>query len=405
MKKIFGGIFLKKQNEEASLNGLRAIAILMVMLFHYFHVLQGKFKDLDPFQSLLFVYFDNFFSGVDLFFVLSGFLISKGLWEDWNRNQKIDYKSFYLKRTFRIFPAYYFFITISLLLSKANFLIIESRIKESNDPGLLQTMSVIKIQMANSWADFVFLGNYWQGLNFHTWSLSIEEQFYLIFPLFCGLALFRRSHPQRQILLWSLYLVPTFLRMYIFSTTPQPSDFEAEIYRPFHTRFDSLIAGVIVMDLYYNGKYLIDKIEKSKTIYNTILFFTLGTLLWVLQTPKDSSMMFTYTLKYNILNLAYGILVLLSILKVKGMWTQFLSWKTFTPVAHLSYTMYLWHILFSLSGAALVIKDPMNITLSQLYLGVIASFFTVFLLSIFFYILMEYPFQKLREKLIPQKES
>ncbi|WP_241210794.1 acyltransferase family protein [Leptospira mayottensis] len=52
------------------------------------------------------IYF-NLWTGVDLFFVLSGFLISKGLWEEWQANSKIEFKKFYIKRALRILPAFF----------------------------------------------------------------------------------------------------------------------------------------------------------------------------------------------------------------------------------------------------------------------------------------------------------
>nr|WP_242602907.1 acyltransferase [Leptospira noguchii] len=214
------------------------------------------FKGIITLPAPLELLYLNLWSGVDLFFVLSGFLISKGLWENWKEDSKINFKSFYIKRTLRIFPAYYFFLTVTYLIGKAMIFNLEKQ-------GLLAQAQGLKEGLSKSWGDFLFLGNYVQGLNSHTWSLSSEEQFYLMFPILSATLFFKVEFKYRQILLWILYFIPLLFRIYTFTTlndTATPPYFK-EIYYPFQTRFDSLIIGVIVMDLYMNRQ----DISKSRS--------------------------------------------------------------------------------------------------------------------------------------------
>ncbi|EMF98184.1 acyltransferase [Leptospira borgpetersenii str. 200701203] len=266
MKTFIKDLWFHRDNEIQSLNGLRAFAIILVILNHY----ALAWKKIGTLQS------DSlFWSGVDLSFVLSGFLISKGLLSDWTRNGAINFQKFYLKRTFRIFPAYYFFITFSLVASSFVLKIAEKK-------GLEQEAYVLSFKLSNAWGDFVFLGNYFPGMNIHTWSLSIEEQFYLVFPLFCNLLLFKMNPKHRQPLLWSLLLIPTTFRVIVYMTTdiPLTPEYFNEIYFPFHTRFDSLVMGVIAMDLYVGHKNLVSRLKADNRLYYPLLFVFFLSYLW-----------------------------------------------------------------------------------------------------------------------------
>jgi len=134
----------------ASLDGLRGIAILLVILNHSLAVLGWKH----------FAFIGQ--HGVTLFFVLSGYLITSGLAAELERNGSIDLKGFYLRRFFRIQPAAWVYLAV-LFFSR---------------PGI-EILSCV----------FAFR-NYlpFQSLTSHFWSLSIEEQFYLVWPALFVLA-------------------------------------------------------------------------------------------------------------------------------------------------------------------------------------------------------------------------
>lgn len=151
----------------AELDGVRALAILMVMLCHYWP-LTGPLKPFAPvFRQLWF--------GVDLFFVLSGFLIA-GILLD-TKGAPNYYKSFYIRRTLRIFPVYYLFLG-------AIYLIIVP---------LLDPASALATDFARSGSPFWYL-LYFGGVRSSAtgldgqayvtilWSLAVEEHFYLVFP-------------------------------------------------------------------------------------------------------------------------------------------------------------------------------------------------------------------------------
>ncbi|AIT10761.1 acyltransferase family protein [Leptospira santarosai] len=391
MKAFIKDLWFHRDNEIQSLNGLRAFAIILVILNHY----ALAWKKIGTLQS------DSlFWSGVDLSFVLSGFLISKGLLNDWNRNGTIDFQKFYLKRTFRIFPAYYFFITFSLIAS--NFVL-----KIAEKKGLEKEVDVLSFKLSNAWGDFVFLGNYFPGMNIHTWSLSMEEQFYLIFPLFCGLLLFKIGPKRRQLFLWCLLLIPTASRVIVYVTTAAPltPEYFNEIYFPFHTRFDSLVMGVIAMDLYTGHKDLVDRLKSDNRLYYPLLLLFFSFLCAAHWVNLRTDSFFTHTFKYNLLNISFAGILLFVVVRSESFLSRFLSLKLFVPVARLSFTIYLWHlILIGISLSILKIRTEPSSTLALLSQFIFVLVLVV-ILSIPFYALIEYPFQYLKMKILLKKKS
>jgi peptidoglycan/LPS O-acetylase OafA/YrhL len=145
------------------LDGLRALAVLMVVAWHYIGIPDGP-----NFWLWRIFYLGHF--GVDLFFVLSGFLITTILLE--NRQSNTFFSSFYGRRAFRIWPAYYLTCAVCFAgwLSGASPGLFEGVV-----PGWTYIFGVQNFWMAK-------LQNYGVYCLSVTWSLAIEEQFYLVFP-------------------------------------------------------------------------------------------------------------------------------------------------------------------------------------------------------------------------------
>ena len=100
--------------------------------------------------------------GVDLFFVLSGFLISNLLFSEYRKTERISLRTFYLRRALKLYPGFYL-----LLFSTVVFCAIAGR----------------RITLRGTLGEFFFVQNYLGGLWGHTWSLAVEEHFYLILPV------------------------------------------------------------------------------------------------------------------------------------------------------------------------------------------------------------------------------
>jgi peptidoglycan/LPS O-acetylase OafA/YrhL len=155
-----------------ALDGIRGIAIIAVMVFHFF--LFGGLSPQNKIDGIFYAVAKMGWAGVDLFFVLSGFLIT-GILHD-SRGNDGFFRIFYARRFFRIFPLYYGALVLFLVvlpLSGAAWKALETGPKEQF--WLWAYVTNIRIALDNDW------GRVPKAL-IHFWSLAVEEQFYLAWP-------------------------------------------------------------------------------------------------------------------------------------------------------------------------------------------------------------------------------
>jgi peptidoglycan/LPS O-acetylase OafA/YrhL len=207
------------------LDSLRAIAVVWTMLFHSFLV-GGLGEDWRWAQRYGWM-------GVDLFFVLSGFLIGAQVLAPLVRGERFSFGDFYLRRAFRILPA--FWAVLALYLLWPDF---------AEAPG-----------MEPWWKFALFFLNvsidYDRNAAFsHAWSLCVEEHFYLLFPM---LALgFARLRSRAALLTFCVALVAggialrTAIWLHFDALAPDRNWFVEEIYYPTWNRLDGLLAGVLL---------------------------------------------------------------------------------------------------------------------------------------------------------------
>ncbi|MBS1797081.1 MAG: acyltransferase [Acidobacteria bacterium] len=197
-------------NRIPSLDGLRAISILLVMTSHWSYA--HGFASLANLGDL----------GVRVFFVISGFLITGLLLRELEAGGRIDLLKFYFRRTLRIFPAYYFFLLVFAGLAAAGRLLISFK---QFLPALTYT------------SNYFFPGA-WE-LD-HAWSLAVEEQFYLIYPgilAFCG-----RRRTLR--LLAGVLVAAPFVRLLDHQLFGEAQ--AIWLTKGFHANVDSLAAGCLL---------------------------------------------------------------------------------------------------------------------------------------------------------------
>ncbi|MDC0455023.1 acyltransferase, partial [Candidatus Pelagibacter sp.] len=156
-------------NYRPEIDSLRAIAVLGVIIYHAKLYIFG------------YQFFTGGYLGVDIFFVISGYLIFSLIYKELQIYNKLDFKNFYERRARRILPALIFVILVSFIFSWK--LILPTSFID-------YSKSVIYSLVFSSNFYFFFSGQLYgaeSGLLkplLHTWSLSVEEQFYIIFPLF-----------------------------------------------------------------------------------------------------------------------------------------------------------------------------------------------------------------------------
>lgn len=303
------------------LDHLRAAAIVLVLLYHY-----RAFKHPGWIDSI-----GRFgWTGVDLFFVLSGFLISGQLFREIENKGDISLKTFYLKRFFRIIPAYFF--TLFLYFTFPFF-----REKEALSP---------------LWKFVTFTQNYgldvisW-GTFSHAWSLCIEEQFYLILPLFLLILMPTKLFKYMAVLMIAVIGFSIAARLmawneFIVMADTSSTDFwklwYMKIYYPTHTRLDGLGMGVLIGYLMqYSSifKRMVDS-NGNKIFFLGILL--LGVSFWVCnEQASETASVFGFTM----VAVSYGI-ILMAAVSQSSFLHRSKSYIT-TQLAALSYAVYLSH--------------------------------------------------------------
>ena len=293
------------------IDSLRAISVLGVIVYHSKIYFFGE------------LFFQGGYFGVDIFFVISGYLITSIIYEDLNKN-KFSLKKFYIKRCRRIFPALIFTILISLLLS------------------WYSVMPVSFIEYAKSIiSSLIFVSNYYfyfSGLEYgavsgllkpllHTWSLAIEEQFYIIFPLLFifGFTKFRKN----LILYLGIILFVSFITAIYYS------DFAPNFNFYFiGSRAWELLVGSLLF-LFSQRSNL-----KIKTIYsNLITFFGLLLIFISFQFNYDTNP----TPNLNTLIPLFGASIIIFTFKKEGFLNLLFVNKFVLKIGLISYSLYLLH--------------------------------------------------------------
>ncbi|MBM9499874.1 acyltransferase [Leptospira sp. 201903071] len=381
--------FLKNEKEIQSLNGIRAIAILLVIIYHVW--LSFSVTSIPKiFQNIL----SNFNSGVDLFFVLSGFLIYSGILKYQDRPELFSKRRFFTARTLRIFPAYYFCLLVLFLYYQGQF----QKISQLRNPNELQSaeLNSISLMLQNSYADFFYISNYTSHrLSLVGWSLSVEEQFYLILP-FVSAFLLLKLKPQRRILLLAIfYWIPLFFRIFYFL---EQADISVLIYS--HTRMDSLIAGMFLAEI--RIIFSQSRSERSKSLENSIP--AIGIIFLLIGHTFPLEHWFRRIFGFNFFNIGFAFLIF-SAIQTKGWVSFFLESPFLRPIARLSYTMYLWNILIAGIAVSKVVSGSQAPSVGVLLLAVIVAVLYCFLFSWLLYLLIERPFLILKEKILSESKT
>jgi peptidoglycan/LPS O-acetylase OafA/YrhL len=308
------------------LDGLRALAILMVVAWHYLGM--GDGSDSVPYRLFIFGR-----TGVDLFFVLSGYLITTMLLA--NKDSPRYFPTFYGRRSFRILPIYFVMVTVYLVGrhvsgSTANYLF----------GGSVPWWSYL-IGAQNVWmAAHQTYGAYWLA---GTWSLAIEEQFYLIFP-FVIYFLPSRMLPR---LLMALLLLCPIGRMVAYG---RGDEFGYYVLTPL--RADILAVGALIAWLEFSGSIspAIRRIFKI-VFWSTASFFPI--FAWVVDNSTFNNAVWGHTY----LVAFYGSMVFMALDNRGAPQLAFLRSRIAAFFARISYALYLIHgpvivLVLALAGTA-----------------------------------------------------
>lgn len=306
----------KKRRYITGLDGLRALAVIGVI---FYHLMPGKMR--------------GGYLGVPVFFVISGYLITDLLRQEWQENGKIQLKAFYIRRIKRLYPA-----LATLLIGSAAYITLFQR-------NLLDNLRAVVL------SSLTYVNNWWQinnGMSYfdrfnnqspftHLWSLAVEAQNYLIWPII--FILLMKFIPKKQNIVKFLF-VGTLISALLMGILYQPGSDPTRVYYGTDTRLFSLWLGSLLAFL-WPTTHLNAKIPlQAKRVLNvsggiavlilTISFFFL-----------DARYSFVY----------YGGLYLISVVAMIAVatiahpgasWNRWLTNPVFTYLGKRSYSIYLY---------------------------------------------------------------
>ncbi len=322
------------------LDGLRGIAILLVIGYHY---LPG---------SIISQYG---WSGVDLFFVLSGFLITGRLFP-FLHDKKLLQK-FYRNRFLRIAPLYFGF----LLVFFGAWFMLTSR----------ETQNGYPFYGDHWWGFLIFIQNWMFIHDFppaavhlnHLWSLATEEQFYLLFPLFILLV---RVRSKLLIAAISLVVLIIICRSIYFYYQVTNNEYELIYWNAFF-RMDSFLAGCILY-LLLDKKTDLTASQKNHACMAWVVLMPLIALLIVYKTPGKNAAFFS-TIGYTIVAITYACSLYLTLLRKNKLLDAIMSNQFLIYTGKISYGLYIFHWPVYLFGIPLLhrIFDTVHFTPSPFY--------------------------------------
>jgi peptidoglycan/LPS O-acetylase OafA/YrhL len=311
-----------KLGYRAELDGLRAIAVLAVMLLHLGLFLPNGSRVASGGQA-----------GVTLFFVLSGFLITSLLLEEWGGTANINLGAFYLRRILRLFPA-----LIALLITTLLLIYVFVLTPTTFSAPSLRAIPFAAFYLAN-W-DFIHHQTS-LGTLVITWSLAVEEQFYIIWPLLL-LCLLRQGVRLRRLLKLVLCGVAasTLLRILLLATG-------SDSYRVLFgsdTRADALLLGcalgiILKSELIIASRYLKFAAPVGITIWIASVVFAPTIIDGV-----DNHMDYSYLPVFTLTAVAGTLLIGGLVLTHGTLLHRFLANPVLTWIGMRSYGIYLWHV-------------------------------------------------------------
>ncbi len=307
------------------LDVLRGLAIFLVLLAHqvYAPPKPGFFRD---FTTCLHQFGQ---SGVDLFFVLSGFLVGGLLLREAKLTGRLNVKRFLIRRGFKIWPAYYVFLFVAFIQ--------------------LIRHQQLSLNSAQIYLPFLFnLQNYIGPFDLitHTWSLAVEEHFYLLLPILMWCLLKGKNERLEKLSVpITILIIAVCCNGWRLFNASQRS-FLITDYTATHLRMDSLFCGVLLSYAYQNKQDLIDKIGRNK-----VILLIVGGALVSFRFFQERDAWFAFTLGYTCLYLGYAC-ILLAFLKIEhNTWlmrvVQSPPAKALAFMGLYSYSIYLWHFEFA----------------------------------------------------------
>jgi peptidoglycan/LPS O-acetylase OafA/YrhL len=355
MKDHFG---ISSAGQIPVLDGLRGLSIIAVIGFH------GEWAG-----------FSGGGRGVDLFYVISGYLIAWLLLKEKSKYGSVSLKLFYYRRMLRILPAFYVFLAGYWIMCQFIFADFKKELGQS-------------LVIAGTYSTNIMIGwfNY-DVLLAHTWSLSMEEQFYLIFPAVIAFT----SRTKAIIIACSVIICLPFWRFIIYMM----SDSNISVYRFAYspdTRMDTIIIGCLIALIMVdaNANKAAKKWFSHASVFVAGIIIIAGAIIL-----SEQSKFFMSTIGYTLIAAGVSVILLFALSNPDHSVNRFIATKPLQIIGRLSYALYLWH------PASLGIANKVAYHTDIHWQGivqVVAYVGIAFTCAIASYFLVERPFLHLKDR-------
>ena len=359
----------KKTKYLPSIDSLRAIAVIAVIIYHI---------DAN--------YLPGGFLGVDLFFVLSGYLISSLIIKEYKSTGTVNLYNFYVRRARRLLPAVYFMITVVLIIIT------------------LFNGVLLKKSYLDALFGYIYSSNWWyifhkldyfdsfgsQSPFKHLWSLAIEEQFYMFFPLIF-LIFNRKSKSNNSNSILNKNFIYVVLSLILVSLIAHILLFDINninrIYFGTDTRAFSLLVGVVGAILYPMDRLSERTAKKDNMIYSIVSLVSILVLIGIMINTSEYN---TWLYRGGFLLVAIiGLIIIISSGRQYTFMSKLLSFKPFVFIGKISYSLYLWHF------PILVVTTPVSEIGNPNLFYVTLRIILIFLVATGSYMFVETPIRKL----------
>src|SRR4051812_19964439 len=301
----------------AALDGLRGLAVIAVLFFH-----AGKMR--------------GGFLGVDLFFALSGFLITSLLLAEVDRRGRVGLVAFWGRRFRRLLPA-----VLLLLVAVTVIVTLVASIPER--AATLEDGPWAQFYVAN-WHAIAGHRDYWASFELprmfgHLWSLAIEEQFYVVWPVIVGLIAWRAKNVHRAVLVFCI--VASSLSLLWMIALFNPAD-PTRVYIGTDTRASSLLLGALfaTAPMRSGVARVVARLGGMLSAAVGVIAAVIGTAWFVVDGPSSRWLFHGGLFLHSLLS---ALLVALCAASPRARASRWIGWAPLAFVGVLSYSLYLWH--------------------------------------------------------------
>lgn len=349
----------------SALDILRAVAVLLVFSRH---------AEIPPLVTHV------GWAGVDLFFVLSGFLVSGLLFREYQLAQRVSPGRFLLRRGFKIYPQFYLLLAVTILI------------------GFVSGTRAPAPKIA---AEAAFVQNYFDGLWGHTWSLAVEEHFYLLLAAATAMLAKRGGENPFGVLpkaISVIFVLSLCARIIAWRHDPHWS-YRAHLF-PSHLRMDSLLAGVLLGYYHvFRGAELGRFVKRFREWLGPVSLLMLSPIMVLEQSDP-----FVYTVGFSMLWIGFGLLLLLTLYPLRPAGRVGLVGRGLVRLGQVSYAFYLWHIPILSGGEQLLTsaaKRGVPVSIGLIWMELVCAFIATTLAAFLSTWLVEAPFLRWRDYWVP----